>query len=324
MKVTIYEAFREERDAISRHLNKRIKPVFFAGTIQEKGDKLPPSEFISVRTQSRLPKSFKNIKALLTRSQGYDHVLNFCQESGFTGKAGHLGNYCARAVAEHAIMFMLMLMRKSLKQLRQFDSFDRDGLTGTDCYRKNACVIGVGHIGGAIVEMLNGLRMNVKGVDPVRRLKNLEYTTLKKAVAWADVVFCAALLTEQTRAMLDFKALSASRRRLFLINVARGEITPARDLERLLDKGILKGLALDVYEEEPSLAGTLRSGKGRLTERHKTLLRLRKRDSVIMTPHNAFNSQEALEEKARRTARSIEIFMRSGRFPYPVRWPQTV
>ena len=90
----------------------------------------------------------------------------------------------------------------------------------------------------------------------------------------------------------------------------RSEFTPLADMARLLDEGWLGGLALDVYEEEPRLATALRAGQGTVP--------LAGRANVILTPHNAFNTAEALERKAQQAAQQAVAFLREGRFLWPV------
>jgi D-lactate dehydrogenase len=318
MDVVFYEVFEEEQKVIKKHLDRRIKAGFRSQTIQESGDRFPGAELICIRTQSIIPKNWKNVKAVLTRSQGYDHVLEWLDRRGSAKRGGHLQNYCARAVAEQAAFLMLMLMRKAKKQMDQFGEFNREGLTGVECCGKTACVVGVGHIGREIVDVLKGLRMRVCGVDKIKRLRGFDYVSLENGVERADVLLCALPLTDETDGLLNGRILSKNKKGLFLINVARAEITPAKDLKRLLGTGRIKALALDVFEDEPQLAVHLRKGKGRLSGVNRTLLGLKDADNVIFTPHNAFNSEEALNEKAKQTARAVETYLRRGRFPVEI------
>jgi len=315
MDVVFYEAFKEEQGAIKKYLGPKIRAAFRSTTIQESGDKNPPSRLISIRTQSRIPKRWKGVKAVLTRSQGYDHLLEWQAKADSANRAGYLGNYCARAVAEQAVFLMLMLMRQCKKQVRQFDSFDRNGLTGVECKSRNACIVGVGSIGKEIADILKGLKMNVCGVDKVKRLKMLEYVTLISGIRRADALFCALPLTKETRGLLDYRALSHSKKGLILVNIARAEITPVKGLRRLMKEGRIKALALDVFEDEPELAVYLRRKTGRLGRNNRIILEMRGNDNVVLTPHNAFNTEEALNEKAKQTVRAVKSYLRCGRFP---------
>ena len=197
-----------------------------------------------------------------------------------------------------------------------FGTFSRDGLTGLECRGRCALVVGVGRIGGEIVAVAKGLGMVVRGVDPWRRVKGFGYVSLAKGLPWADVVFCACSLTEKTKAMLSYNTLRKARKGAIFVNVGRGEISPMEGLARLLSEGILGGISLDVFDEEPSLAASLRAR--RVDANIRRMLKLKDQDNVVFTPHNAFNTQEALETKARLSAEAVEYFLRHGTFPHPV------
>lgn len=317
--VIFYEIFKEEEAALKKILPKNIHARFFSRTIQEVKDKHPPASIISIRTQSRIPLSWASrLKGILTRSQGFDHLVAFRKACGQDIPCGYLGEYCSRAVAEHAILVMLALLRKLKTQIKQFNQFERDNIAGFECQGCKALVVGVGNIGKEIVKIARGLSMDVRGVDVVKRLENLSYISLSKGLAWADVVFCSPELNSKTRGMLSYDILKQIKRGAFFINISRGEISPSRDLARLLKEGRLGGLGLDVFEEEGLIAEDLRGQGERLGKNTQLILGLKDRENVIFTPHNAFNTQEALERKAVLTAESIKVFLKTGRFPWPV------
>ena len=113
--------------------------------------------------------------------------------------------------------------------------------------------------------------------------------------------------------------LAQARRKPVLVNVARGEFTPAAVLEAALEEGVLSGVALDVYHEEATLAPALRTGNlAALTPDNQALLRLRKRPDVLLTPHNAFNTAEAVERKSEQSVRALLHFRQTGQFLWPV------
>jgi len=204
--VMFYEAFEEEEKAIKKILPTHIRAQFTGKTIQEQNDNVPPAQLISIRTQSLVPKDWaKRIKGILTRSQGYDHLLDLSREIVADIACGYLGSYCARAVAEQAILMMMALFRKLKKQLTHFETFTRDGLTGLECRGRRAFIAGVGNIGSEIVDITKGLRMQVKGFDIEQKIKDLSYASLTEGVKWADVVFCALPLTKETEGMLNYK-----------------------------------------------------------------------------------------------------------------------
>ncbi len=312
--VVFYEAFQEEQTALKRFLPASVRARYLSKTIQECREKTPPSRLVSIRTQSRVPTGWvAHLDGILTRSQGYDHFVSCRSASGASVRCGYIKEYCSRAVAEHAVFVAAALLRRFKKQLTAFERFCRDGLTGLECRGRRALVVGVGNIGAEIVTVARGLGMAVKGVDPRRGLKGLDYVALAEGLPWADVIFCACPLTEKTRAMLDHRALCRARKGTVFVNIGRGEVSPTKDLARLLSEGILGGVGLDVFEEEHVLANELRARRTDANVRR--ILKLKDNDNVIFTPHNAFNTQEALETKARLSAEAIKHFLRRGTFP---------
>jgi len=260
MDVMFYEVFKEEEAALKGIIPEGIQAGYSAKTIQENKDKRAPADVISIRTQSNIPLEWANsLRGILSRSQGYDHLLEYQQSCGISVPCGYLVNYCSRAVAEHALLAMLALLKNLKRQIKHFDRFDRDDLTNIECRGKRALVVGVGNIGSEIVQMVKGLGMEVKGVDIDPKLKGIDYCSLQEGVSWAKVVFCALPLTDKTEHMFDYKLLKTCSPGLIFVNISRGEISPIQDLKRLLDENILGGVALDVYQEEDLLAGHLRN-----------------------------------------------------------------
>ncbi|MCX5681550.1 MAG: hydroxyacid dehydrogenase [Candidatus Omnitrophica bacterium] len=318
--VVFFEAFEEEQRLLRKFCPKNIKAEFIPKTIQESGVQTPSSSLVSIRTQSSIPVSWgRDLRGILTRSTGFEHLLDYQAQSKTLAALGYLPSYCARAVAEQAFLLILSLSRKLKTQEKNFDTFCRDGLTGLECRDKNILVVGVGNIGSEMVDIAQGLRMNVAGVDIVKRLSALEYKDLNFGLAWADVVVCSCSLTSKTKGMLGYENLKGIKKGALFVNVARGEISPLKDLKRLLDENILGGIGLDVYENEQTLAPWFRSDKkAPATEATKIVLGLKKKDNVVFTPHNAFNTQEALERKAQQTIESAVSFLTKGTFIFPV------
>jgi len=317
--VMFYEVFEEEKAAIIKHLPGTIDAKFAKETIQELGE-APPSPFISIRTQSVIPGGWAgDLKAVLTRSQGYDHIVEFHQQNKTKIAYGYLGDYCSRAVAEQAILMMMALLRKLKKQTRNFTAFSRDGLTGHGCAGRKTLVAGVGHIGREIVALAKALGMQVRGFDIEKKIDDLDYVPLDEGLKWAEIVHCALPLTDVTRGMLDYGTFQKGGPYLVFINIARGEISPVGDLKRLLDEGIVGSVGLDVYQDEPALAYEMRAGARREPAGGRNaLIELSEHDSVLFTPHNAFNTEDALKRKVQLSVEAVISYLKDGTFPQAV------
>jgi D-lactate dehydrogenase len=301
MDIHFYETFEEETAALRRFLPAQVRASFTWKTIQEAGDAEPPASLISIRTQSVIPSAWTGkVRGIVSRTTGFDHLV------GVRIPYGHLPHYCSRAVAEQAILLMMALVRKLPQQTDQFPRFHRDGLTGRECAGKKLLVVGVGDIGVEIVKIGLGLGMDVHGVDILQKHPLVTYASLEEGLPWADVIICAMNLTTENAGYFRYDVLKQARRGVVFVNVARGEFSPTNDLVKLLDEGHVSALALDVYDKESALAVALRSGKSSFP--------LLGRANVILTPHNAFNTAEAVERKAEQTVQQIEQFQKSGMF----------
>jgi D-lactate dehydrogenase len=301
MDVYFYEAFEEEVVALRQHLPTSVSAGFSDKTIQETGDREPPASLISIRTQSAIPAAWTGkVTGIISRTTGYDHLVR--QKI----PCGYLPHYCSRAVAEQAILLIMALLRKLPQQVAQFPNFQRDGLTGQECMGKRLLVVGVGSIGAEIIKIAQALGMEVRGVDLVQRHDSVSYMSIDDGLPWADIIICAMNLTDANAGCFRHETLKRAKPGVIFVNIARGELSPTNDLARLLDEGHLGGLALDVYENESAVAIALRSGK--------TTFLLAGRPNVILTPHNAFNTTEAVARKAEQTVQQIQHFREHGTF----------
>ncbi len=325
-----YEAFEEEQEFLRKFLPEGARALFTWKTIQESGHKLPPAPIISIRTQSRIPPEWRICLAgIITRSTGYDHITGYLNELGSAIPSAYLPEYAARAVAEHALMLWTALLRNLERQRESFKAFHRDGLTGREVCGRRITVVGVGRIGGQVVDIAHGLHMDVKGVDIVPRKEmkedyGLDYLPLDKGLARAEILVSALPLTELTRGMLGYKKLMKMPKGGIFISVGRGEVSPSQDLLRLLKEKRLAGVGLDVYDCEKELAAVLRDGKkpAQLPASSRksvaATLNLMKHPNVILTPHNAFNTRESVERKCRETMLNLEAYLKTGKFLTPV------
>ena len=160
----------------------------------------PPSRIISIRTQSMIPLGWlPHLDAILTRSTGYDHLLWIRESKTTVPRLGHLPLYCARAVAEQAMTFWMVLLRRLSTQQIAFRTFHRDGLTGREAKGRRLAVIGVGQIGVEVVDIGRSLGMDVVGVDLVEKHSDVLYASPEDALSGAEVVVAAMNLIEENR-----------------------------------------------------------------------------------------------------------------------------
>lgn len=313
MRVFFYEAFEEEESALRRHLDPSIDARYTWKSIQEHGAQEPPATVISIRTQSQLPLQWAcSLGGILSRSTGYDHLVQYRDDGGTGVSLGYLPHYCVRAVAEQAMLHWMSLLRKLGAQVAGFQAFSRDGLTGLECAGRTLLVVGVGNIGREIVSIGTALGMTVRGVDLEHRHEEVEYIDIEEGLAWADVIVSAMNLTPENRGYFSPARMAGVKPGAVFINVGRGEVSPHGVLHTALQEGHLGGVGLDVYNEEVDLSTALRDGKQ--TELVGEIMSLAALPNVLLTPHNAFNTVESVERKSADAACQLLHFMNEGCF----------
>jgi D-lactate dehydrogenase len=317
--VYFYEVFEEELRALRQCVGTSFTYAFTEQTVQETGHTEPPARLISIRTQSIIPPSWCTLlDGVLSRSMGYDHLLRYRAEAPKPIPCGYLEEYSARAVAEHAMLLVLSLFRKLPQQMRQFPRFERSGLTGSECQGKRLLVVGVGRIGRHVMEIGAGLGMVVEGVDIVQDKPNVPYISFCDGVGRADAIVSCMNLTDDNVGYFNATSLSEAKRGCVFVNIARGEESPLEDLESLLTSGILGGIGLDVFDQEAALATALRQPRGEASSAASLVQRLLQHPNVIFTPHNAFNSHEAVERKSAMTVEQLVHFLFHRRFLWQI------
>ena len=317
--IVFYEAFDEEARVLQTLFKPEHHVRFTPKAIQESGDNELPSTLISIRTQSVIPPSWApTLKGVLSRSTGYDHLVAFRERTSCAAALGYLEEYSTRAVAEHALLMVLALLRKLPLQVRQLPMFQRDGLTGVELKGRRVLVVGVGRIGGEIVRLASALGCDVKGVDIKPDNAGVTYVSKEMGIEWAEVIVCSMNLTRENTGYFSYDLLRRARQGTVFVNIARGEHAPLTHLGQLLAEGHLGAIGLDVFEDEALLAAALRDPAAHSSPFVPTLRKLLASPNVLFTPHNAFNTREALTRKCAMTVAQIEHFLKQGRFQWQI------
>ncbi|HUJ10120.1 MAG TPA: hydroxyacid dehydrogenase [Verrucomicrobiae bacterium] len=276
------------------------------------------SPFIySKLTAERLAK-LPQLKLIATRSTGFDHIdLSECAKRGIT--VSNVPSYGENTVAEHTFALVLALSRKvhaAFVRVRA-GNYSLDGLRGFDLKDKTIGVIGAGHIGLHVIRIARGFGMKVLAFD-VRRdnflaeVLGFEYADLDSLLAHSDIITLHAPYNKHTHHLINRDNVAKIKRGAILINTARGGLVDTNALLSALEKGILSGAGLDVlegeeaiYEEGALLGDAVNPERLRQAIQNHVIL---KHPNVVFTPHNAFNSQEALERILDTTAENIVAF----------------
>ena len=216
--------------------------------------------------------------------------------------------YSPHAVAEHALALLLALNRRIYRayiRTRDFN-FNINGLTGIDLYGKTAGIIGTGKIGRTFIDLCRGLGMKVIAYDPYpAEGSGIEYVSLDTLFRESDVISLHCPLTESSYHIIDREALGKMKDSAFLLNTSRGALVDSEALLEVLTAGKLRGAALDVYEEEANLFYEDMSDK---IIKDDTLALLVSRPNVLITSHQAFLTEEALDNIASVTIQNFDEF----------------
>lgn len=271
---------------------------------------------VTAETLKQLP----SLKMIATLSTGYDHIdLAACRERGVV--VSNVPSYGENTVAEQAFALLLALTRKIVPAVNKtrFGDFTLDGLRGVDLHGKTFGVIGTGRIGQHAIRMAKGFGMNVVAFDakPNTALAmelGFTYHTLEEVLSAADVVSLHAPALPSTLHMMNEERLRMMKPDAYLINTARGTLVDTQALVRVLESGHLAGVGLDVLEEEKAILEERQLISEQFAKQVdlKTLLSdhaLLDHPRVIITPHNAFNTREALERILHTTIENVKGFI---------------
>ncbi len=270
---------------------------------------------VSAEQLQRLPE----LELIATRSTGFDHIdMDYCNDKGI--RIANVPTYGENTVAEHAFGMLLALTRKIHRCYERTSSgdFSLEGLRGTDLAGKTFGSLGVGNIGAKAMRIAGGFGMNRIAFDvqkdPVESGElGFRYVDFDTLLSEADVLSIHVPLNDKTKHLINAEALTKMKSSAILVNTARGGVVDTDALITALKDGEIGGAALDVLEaetivgEEAELLSsnydvdTLRT----LVQNH-TLLKM---PNVIITPHNAFNSEEALQRIIRTTVQNIHAWM---------------
>ena len=251
----------------------------------------------------------KNLKAISTYSVGYDQIdVKHATKKGIV--VSYTPEVLTRTTADLTIALILDLLRRVVEGDRVirhnkwktiFGPYD---FLGTDLYGKTLGIFGMGRIGKAVTKRAMGFEMNVLYHNR-HRLSNSEeknigikYVSLKRLFEESDIISIHAPYTKETHEIVNLQLLKRMKSTAFLINTARGKIIKEKDLIFALQKKIIAGAALDVFQKEP-------------IDRKHPLVRM---ENVVLTPHIGSSTEETRRKMAEITVKNL-ILSLSGKKP---------
>ena len=208
----------------------------------------------------------------------------------------------AITTAEHAIAMLFSLARQipAADRSTRASKWEKSRFMGVELTGKTLGLVGCGNIGAIVAERARGLKMRVLAYDPFLADERAEALGVRKVdldtlLANSDCITLHVPLTEQTRGMIDAKALAKTRRGVLLVNCARGGLVVEEDLKAAIEAGQVAGAALDVFAVEPA--------------KDNPLFQL---EQVICTPHLGASTSEAQENVALQVAEQMSDYLLTG------------
>ncbi len=228
----------------------------------------------------------------------------------------HVPAYSPYAVAEHSMALLLTSIRRIHKAyIRSRDfNFSLSGLTGFDLHGKTVGVIGTGRIGRVFIDICRGFGMKVLAFDKfqadgIDNGDTVKYVGLQELFKNSDIISLHCPLTEETYHIINEETLKICKKGVVIVNTSRGALVDAEALLLGIKSRQVGAACLDVYEEESDLF--FEDNSGHILE-DDTLARLISMPNVIVSSHQAFLTEEALENIAETTIKNLVELKDSG------------
>lgn len=322
MKVLVYSARPFEREVLSRTLGTSHNLTFTDQKLSVNTAKLAEGyEAISIFTSDDASGrvleilSEQGVRGIALRSVGFDHV-DLVRAGALDLRIANVPEYSPYSVAEHAVALLMTGNRKLLQArfLHEMNDYRLDTLVGFDVHGKTVGVIGTGNIGMAFVRIMIGFGARVIASDPVQNpaavALGVHYVSLSELLKSADIVSVHCPLNEGTRHLLGEKEFALMKDNAVLLNTSRGAIIDTKALIKAIEAGKFRLVGLDVYEKEK---GIFFEDHRRTNLTDEDLICLQAFQNVLITGHQGFLTEEALEGIANTTLLNLNAWQNDQR-----------
>ncbi len=322
MKTAIFSTHKFEKDYLIKANNGKHEllfidvPLSLATTGLAEGCEAVSLFVNDDASKSVLEKLAKlGVKYMVLRSAGFNNV-DLKAAASLAIRVSRVPEYSPNAVAEHTIALMLALNRKLIQAHNRISelNFSLDGLIGFDMHNKTAGIIGLGKIGKLVAQILHGFGCKLLAYDTVNdqewaSLYDVTYTDVDSLCRQSDIISLHLPLSDQTKYIINKERIDTMKKGVMLINTGRGGLIHSKDVINGLKAGQIGYLGLDVYEEE----------KGLFFEDHSedilqddVIARLMSFQNVLITSHQAFLTDTALQNIAETTMHNLECFEKNS------------
>lgn len=323
MKIVIFETEEWERQACLRlapeHEVSCVRGTLDEQSVADHAEAEAVSPFVNSRLTADVLARLPRLKLIATRSTGYDHIdLSYCTSRGIT--VCNVPDYGDVTVAEHTFALLLAAVRHivSASERTRRGDFSQSGLRGVELRGKTLGVIGTGRIGRRVIEIAQGFGMEVlaydaRPKDDAARQLGFRYVGLQEAIAAADVLTIHVPATAQTTKLISDREFELMKQGSVLINTSRGSTIDVAALVRALTSGKLRAVGLDVLPQETLIreeAEIFRASFDAAVDLRELVANhvLLQFDNVLVTPHTAYNTDEAVGRIVATTLANISSF----------------
>jgi D-lactate dehydrogenase len=251
----------------------------------------------------------RGVKYICTRSTGTDHI-DLAEAAKLGIRTANIPSYSPESIAEHALALMLALARNLIPGHRQIMTYDftLDNLLGFTLKGKTIGIVGFGKTGKSLTRILTGFGANVI-ISDIEDIKKEAAELGATQVSYEDILHLSDIisfhvpLTEQTHHIVNSESIAKMKPGVILINVSRGAIFNSKDVYDALQNNRIHKIGMDVYEFEHEVFFFDHS---RIPVNDKLLKSFIQHSRVILTPHQAFLTKEALEVIAENTIQHLD------------------
>jgi len=317
-KIAVFETDVWQSPELIDDMKKKLEPqntvVLFKDVLKEGDlDKIRDIETLIVFIKSKVTKEviskLPKLKFVATMSTGFDHIdLAACRERNIM--VSNVPSYGENSVAEHAFALIVTIARKLSEAVARVKNgkFETKGLCGFDLKDKTIGVIGTGHIGLFSIKIAQGYSMKVIAYDafPRKDAKELgfEYASLDDLYQQSDIITIHVPLLPSTKHMINQGSVEKMKKGVVLINTSRGGVVDNDALLYGLENRIIGAAGLDVLDNEECLMEGNKCDP-KISEKLKRLVAMK---NVYITPHNAFNTKEAIGRIIETTLQNVKGF----------------
>lgn len=324
MKIGFFEIDNLEKEYFLNKFPSEHELYFFEDPINRADIKiLEKLEVAATFIYSRLDWSVLNtmpcLRYITTRSTGFDHIdIEACRKKNIL--VSNVPTYAAITVAEHTFALILALSRRITESYEKVKNgiFSPENLMGFELYGKTLGIIGAGNIGKHVIGIARcfNLRILVYSQHEDKKLAEelgFSFVDIDTLLASSDIISLHLPYTPETHHFLNRERFAKVKPGAVIINTARGALIDTAALMQALTENKIKGAGLDVLEEEPFL----KEEKELLSKEFKKeqLMNILEDQillhdaRVVITPHNAFNSEESLKRLLDSTVDNIKSFV---------------